>query len=196
MNTYFNNTIETIKYSLSSIDIHDFNKLVLDCETALKKGNKIIPTGLGKNVPICDKFVGTMLSMGLNANFLHTNSAVHGDLGMVKEGDVVIVLTKSGSTEESVYLVDLLEKRNNVVLWLISFNAEGILSMRMKNKILVPLEHEGDLWNIVPNNSTVLNLIVLQALAMELASRLNLDLEKDFKPNHPGGAIGKRLRDE
>ena len=56
------------------------------------------------------------------------------------------------------------------------------------------MEHEGDLWNIVPNNSTTLNLIVLQELAIELSRRLHLDLERDFKPNHPGGAIGKFLR--
>ena len=136
-----------------------------------------------------------MLSLGLNANFLHTNSAVHGDMGMVRPGDMVIILSKSGNTVESVYLTDLLLKRD-ISLWLLTFN-EG---SRMEEKIgsehvlIVPLEHEGDPWNIMPNNSTTLDLIVLQGLAMSLAERLHLELERDFKPNHPGGAIGQALQ--
>ena len=64
----------------------------------------------------------------------------------------------------------------------------------MENKLIIRLEHEGDLWNIVPNHSTTLNLIILQKIAMELSLRMGLELEKDFKPNHPGGAIGEVLR--
>ena len=150
--------------------------------------------GLGKNVPICDKFVGTMLSLGLNANFLHTNTAVHGDMGMVKTGDLVIILTKSGATSESVYLEELLEKREGVKLWLLSFKRDSILAQRMENKLIVELLHEGDMWDIVPNHSTTINLIILQKIAMELSKRLKLDLQKDFKPNHPGGAIGESLK--
>ena len=102
-----------------------------DCEQTLRNGNKIIATGLGKNVPICDKFVGTMLSLGLNAGFLHSNTAVHGDMGMVHSGDLVIVLTKSGATAESVYLVDLLKQRKGVKLWLLSFNEHSVLADSM-----------------------------------------------------------------
>ena len=88
-----------------------FEKLLDDSVEALDKGKKIIVSGLGKNVPICDKFMGEMLSLGQNAQFMHTNSAVHGDLGMVCEDDVVIILTKSGATAESVYLYEQLLKK-------------------------------------------------------------------------------------
>ena len=186
---YFADVERVISDSLESIDDIQFEQLVSDCEQTLRNGNKIIATGLGKNVPICDKFVGTMLSLGLNAGFLHSNTAVHGDMGMVHSGDLVIVLTKSGATAESVYLVDLLKQRKGVKLWLLSFNEHSVLADSMDNKLIIKLEHEGDLWNIVPNNSTTLNLIVLQAVAMELSKRLELSLEDDFKPNHPGGAI-------
>ena len=94
------------------------------------------------------------------------------------------------------YLVDLLKQRKGVKLWLLSFNEHSVLADSMDNKLIIKLEHEGDLWNIVPNNSTTLNLIVLQAVAMELSKRLELSLEDDFKPNHPGGAIGVTLRHE
>ena len=191
---YFQDDIEQLTRSLKSIDVKEMDKLIDACEKTLRSGHKIIPSGLGKNVPICDKFVGTMLSMGLDANFLHTNTAVHGDMGMVKPGDLVIILTKSGATVESIYLADLLKNRKGVQLWLISFKEHSILADTMKNKLIINLEHEGDLWNIVPNHSTTLNLIVLQKVAIELSKRMNLDLQRDFKPNHPGGAIGETLR--
>lgn len=191
---YFQDDIEQLTRSLKSIDVKEMDKLVDACEKTLRSGHKIIPSGLGKNVPICDKFVGTMLSMGLDANFLHTNTAVHGDMGMVKPGDLVIILTKSGATAESIYLADLLKNRKGVQLWLLSFKEHSILADTMENKLIINLEHEGDLWNIVPNHSTTLNLIVLQKVAIELSKRMNLDLQRDFKPNHPGGAIGETLR--
>lgn len=191
--SYFEKDAAIIENALKSIDKVQMDQLIAECEVALKAGHKIVASGLGKNVPICDKFVGTMLSMGMSAGFLHTNSAVHGDMGMVSQGDLVIILTKSGATSESVYLVDLLKKRENVTLWLISFKQHSILADSMDKKLIIDLEHEGDLWNVVPNNSTTLNLIVLQKVAMELSRRLDLSLEKDFKPNHPGGAIGAAL---
>ncbi len=190
---YFSEDMRVIENSLKSIRLDEIHKLLDACETTIRSGHKIIASGLGKNVPICDKFVGTMLSLGLDANFLHTNTAVHGDMGMVKQGDLVIVLTKSGATAESVYLVDLLKQRKGVQLWLLSFKKQSILAESMDNKLIVELEHEGDLWNIVPNRSTTLNLIILQKIAIELSKRLKLNLDSDFKPNHPGGAIGASL---
>lgn len=193
MNDFFYNEIEEIKNSLLSIDQNQMNKIINECEKALINGNKVIASGLGKNVPICEKFEGTMLSLGLNANFLHTNSAIHGDMGMVKKGDIVLILSKSGTTDETVNLVDLLSKRDNVKLWILTFNPEAPIVKSTQRSLVIDLKHEGDLWNVMPNNSTTIYLIVLQKIAIELSKRLNLSLEDDFKPNHPGGAIGKRL---
>lgn len=193
---YFYEDLKVLEDALRSIDSVQMEKLIEDCEKTIRSGHKIIASGLGKNVPICDKFVGTMLSLGLDANFLHTNTAVHGDMGMVKPGDLVIVLTKSGATSESVYLVDLLKQREGVQLWLLSFKQISVLADSMDNKLIISLAHEGDLWNIVPNHSTTLNLVILQKVAMELSKRMGLELERNFKPNHPGGAIGVSLRDD
>ena len=193
---YFRDNQTLIENALKSIDRIVLDQLIQECADTLRAGRKIVASGLGKNVPICEKFVGTMLSLGLRAGFLHTNSAVHGDMGMVEPGDLVIVLTKSGATGESVYLVDLLKQRKGVDLWLLSFGEQSILSNTMEKKLIVRLEHEGDKWNIMPNNSTTLNLIILQTISIELSRRLGLGLERDFKPNHPGGAIGAHLRHE
>ncbi len=190
---YFDRTMNQLENALKGISMSEMDHLIYECEATLKSGHKIIASGLGKNVPICEKFEGTMLSLGLEAQFLHTNSAVHGDMGMIREGDLVIILTKSGSTTESVYLEELLKNRKGVKTWLLSCNEKSILADSMENKLIIPLEHEGDPWNIMPNNSTTLYLLLLQTLAMQLAKRMNITLD-DFKRNHPGGAIGAKLQ--
>ena len=189
---YFDSILKTISNAIESLDEKQFDHLVNESVHALSRGNKIVVSGLGKNVSICDKFVGSMVSLGLNACFLHTNSAIHGDMGVVKDGDVVIILTKSGETEESVYLTKLLKQRS-IHLWLMTFERESTLTREIDNKLVIHMEHEGDLWNIMPNNSTTLNLIILQALVMQIAAKMELQLD-DFKRNHPGGHIGEVLR--
>ena len=77
-------------------------------------------------------------------------------------------------------------------MWLLTFSKESTLTKEIPNSVVLDLIHEGDMWNIMPNNSTTINLIVLQGLAMKIASTLGLTLD-DFKRNHPGGAIGMQL---
>lgn len=192
MLSYFEKQLQEIDSSIHSIDEHEFVRLVKEASETLKAGHKVVVSGLGKNVPICEKFVGSMVSLGLDACFLHTNSAVHGDMGIVKDGDLVLLLTKSGETQESVYLAKLLQERN-VNLWLLSFEEKSSLAEMIPNHIILKLSHEGDLWNIMPNNSTTLNLIVLQGLAMQVAKEQGLTVE-DFRRNHPGGHIGQVLK--
>lgn len=189
---YFEKQLAVISDAIHSLDEAEFTRLVAEATEVLGAGYKIVVSGLGKNVPICEKFVGSMVSLGLESYFLHTNSAVHGDMGIVKDGDIVILLTKSGETAESVYLAGLLKERN-VSLWLLSFSAESTLAREISNRIILNLGHEGDLWNIMPNNSTTLNLIVLQGLVMSIAQKMDLDISH-FIRNHPGGAIGESLR--
>lgn len=191
MITYFEKQMEELDHSLHSLDTARFEELVKDAVAVLRAGHKVIVSGLGKNVPICEKFVGSMVSMGLDAYFLHTNSAVHGDMGLVKDGDLVILLTKSGETSESIYLARLLKERD-IHMWLLTFVKESTLTKEIPNSIILDLDHEGDLWNIMPNNSTTMNLIVLQGLAMMIAKEMKMDI-RDFKRNHPGGHIGEVL---
>ena len=186
---YFEKQLKQIEHSLHSLNESEFERLVNEAVKTLDGGHKVIVSGLGKNVPICEKFVGSMLSLGMDACFLHTNSAVHGDMGVAKDGDMVIILTKSGETRESIYLTQLLKERN-VGLWLLTFERESTLTRVISNRIVLDLEHEGDMWNIMPNNSTTVNLVILQGLAMLIAERRGLKLE-DFKRNHPGGKIGE-----
>lgn len=188
---YFEKQLAEIDCSIHSLDESVFRRWVKEAVEVINSGHKIVVSGLGKNVPICEKFVGSMISMGLDAAFLHTNSAVHGDMGLVSEGDMVILLTKSGETAESIYLARLLSSRK-VNMWLLTFHRDSVLAKEISNSVILDLAHEGDLWNIMPNNSTTLNLIILQGLAMMIAKEKGIKLEQ-FKQNHPGGAIGEML---
>jgi arabinose-5-phosphate isomerase len=184
--------MEIINKSIESISDEMFTKLSDACyETVTQKKGKIIASGLGKNVPICEKIVGTMNSLGIPAAFLHTNTAIHGDLGIVQNNDLVLLLSKSGNTSESIVLAEYLLKRKANV-YAITFNNESTIGNLISNKLIINLEHEGDDWDLVPNNSSAVYLIVLQTLAIQLARRHGITLN-DFKKNHPGGAIGQVL---
>ena len=194
MIAYFEQVLDVVRDSMESMDEKVYNKLVDQCEETIRRGGKIIASGLGKNVPICEKFVGTLNSLGIDARFLHTNTAVHGDLGMVGKKDLVILLSKGGNTVETVALAEYLKERGTNT-WLFAFNEKGKSAEIVEQRLILHLLNEGDEWDIVPNNSTTVNLIVLQGIAIELGKRMGVTLD-DFKVNHPGGGIGARLRGE
>ena len=194
MISYYENVLAVLKDSVESIDDIEYEKLLGQCKATIESGGKIIASGLGKNVPICEKFVGTLNSLGIDARFLHTNTAIHGDLGMVGKRDLVLLLSKGGNTIETVQLAKYLKERGTNI-WLMTFSKNCKSAEIVEQIFCMELEHEGDAWNIVPNNSTSVYLIVLQGIAIELAKQLEITLD-DFKVNHPGGGIGAKLRGE
>lgn len=192
MISYYEEVMKVIRDSLESIPNETYEQLICECVETIKRGGKIVASGLGKNVPICEKFVGTLNSLGIDARFLHTNTAIHGDLGMVASEDIVILLTKGGNTMETVTLGEYLAIRGTNT-WLMSFYGAGKASAVVKKQFIMHLINEGDEWDIIPNNSTTVYLIVLQGLALEIGKRLGITLD-EFRANHPGGGIGERLR--
>lgn len=194
MNTYFDDKLKTITNSIDSMDLNVFDELLSQCQAVVQNGGKLIFSGLGKNVPVCEKIVGTLNSLGIQANFLHTNTAMHGDLGMIQDKDLIVVLSKSGNTAESILLLNYLQENKNADVWGFTFNENSkMVKMLPNNCLVLDLANEGDKWDIVPNNSSSVYLIVLQGLALQLGDRLGIELS-DFKVNHPGGAIGDKLR--
>ena len=188
---YYENVIEVIEDSVNSIDTEVYEQLIAESVNVLRSGGKIIASGLGKNVPICEKFVGTLNSLGIDARFLHTNTAVHGDLGMVGKKDIVYLLSKGGNTHETVTLAEYLKNRGTDT-WLMTFTEHCKSAEVVDKRFIMHLINEGDEWDIVPNNSTTVYLIVLQGIALEIGKRLGITLD-DFRINHPGGGIGARL---
>lgn len=188
---YYESVLEVIRDSIQSISEVDYERLITECMNVLNHGGKIIASGLGKNVPICEKFVGTLNSLGIDARFLHTNTAIHGDLGMVCSNDLVILLSKGGNTYETVMLAKYLKQRGTNT-WLMTFEETCKCAEFVDKRLIMQLQNEGDEWDIVPNNSTTVYLIVLQGIAIEIGKRMGVTLN-DFSLNHPGGGIGARL---
>ncbi len=191
MTGYYGEVMKVIEDSVESMDLVAYEQIIKESVEVLKSGGKIIASGLGKNVPICEKFVGTLNSLGIDARFLHTNTAVHGDLGMVGRSDIVYLLSKGGNTVETVALAGYLKERGTDT-WLLTFTEKCKSAEVIEKRLVMHLINEGDEWNIVPNNSTTIYLIILQGIAIEIGKRMGITLD-DFKINHPGGGIGAKL---
>ena len=192
--SYFQKDLDMISASLACVNTETFERWISAVCTALKNGKKIVITGAGKNYPICQKVADTMQSTGLQVYALDACEALHGSMGIICEDDVLIMLSKSGETKELITLLHALRGKANS--YIISFTRESTLCGMCDEQIILDLEAEGDLWNLLPNNSTAVSLILLQTLAVQVQSKLQLDLQKDFLANHPGGNIGAAYREK
>lgn len=187
---YFQNDLEIVRKALESVNIQTFEQLVSDVCAVLNNQNKVIITGAGKNYPICQKVADSMRSIGLQVFALGAYEALHGSMGFIRQGDLLIILSKSGETKELVTFLNCV--REKVDSYLITFTSENKLSGLAHHQITMKLEAEGDMWNMIPGNSTTASLMLLQTLTTQVQKRLELDLERDFLSHHPGGYIGEK----
>lgn len=192
MQRFIKNQLDTASKTFKKFDFSSSNKLVDECLASIKNEGKIVTTAIGKNAPICEKFVGTLNSLDISSYFLNSNTAFHGDLGVIKANDLVIVMSKSGETNESIKIAKILKKRKTNC-WLITCNKDCTIRKHIYKSITLPIKHEGDQWDLIPNNSTLVFLIFLQSLALKLAQKLTVDIDT-LKKNHPSGGIGKKLK--
>ena len=152
---------------------------------------RVIITGMGKSGIIAKKIVATMNSTGTAALYLHPSDALHGDLGMVRDEDVVITISKSGDTKEILQLIPMFKRIGVPMIGMLG-NLNSQLS-RMSNIVLdVSVEEEACPYLMAPTTSTTVALAMGDALAVALLERKNFS-ESDFALFHPGGNIGKRL---
>jgi arabinose-5-phosphate isomerase len=191
MNKRFEQIIYNLKFSLESINFSKLNELISDCIFTINNNGKIISSGIGKNVPICEKFDGTLKSLGIPSLFINSNTALHGDLGSINKNDLVIVLSKSANSNEILNFYNHLLLRG-CRIWFITFNKKLLFNNSHTKILFINLIHESDLWNIMPINSSTINLIVLHEIAIQLSKKLKIKLA-EFKFNHPGGNIGLLL---
>ncbi|MFV0530406.1 MAG: SIS domain-containing protein [Flavobacteriales bacterium] len=156
-----------------------------------KSKGKVIVSGIGKSAHIANKIVATLNSTGVFAQFLHAAEAIHGDLGLIREEDIVMVLSKSGNTPEIKNLVTLL-KSYTVTLVGLTSHKESYLAKHADYVLHVPIEKEAGPNNLAPTTSTTAQLVMGDALAVALM-HVNKFTEADFAKSHPGGSLGKRL---
>jgi len=168
-----------------------FQAAVTAMQHSVENGHKIITTGMGKSGHIAAKVAATLTSTGSPAVFLDCANAIHGDLGLLSEGDCVLLFSYSGSTEEIVRLVPLL-KRPGVTLVALSGKAKSPLVEASDHHLDVSVKSEACPLNLAPTASTTAMLVMGDALAMALMQARGVTREL-FASLHPGGAIGRAL---
>lgn len=152
---------------------------------------RVVVTGMGKSGLVGAKISATFSSTGTPSIFLHPAEAVHGDIGMVVPGDVVLAISSSGETEELVRLLEIL-KRLDVRLVALTGGQGSTLARHAQAAIDVGCEREASPLGLVPTASTTAALAMGDALAMALVERRGFTLE-DFARNHPGGRLGRKV---
>jgi arabinose-5-phosphate isomerase len=153
---------------------------------------RVVVTGLGKSGLVGRKLAATFASTGTPALFLHTGEALHGDLGMLTAGDVMLAISASGETAE---LIELLEsvKRLAVPLLALTANPKSTLAAASKIVLDIAVKEEACSLNLAPTASTAAAMAMGDALAIALLERRGFN-EQDFAALHPGGRLGNKLR--
>ncbi len=173
---------------LATLLDEDFSKAV-DC--ILQSKGRVIISGIGKSAIIASKIVATLNSTGTPAIFMHAGDAIHGDLGTIQDDDVVICISKSGTTPEIKMLVPLIKRGNNTLIGMTG-NPDSFLAKQADFILNTFVEKEACPNDLAPTTSTTAQLVMGDALAIVLLELRGFS-SADFAKYHPGGALGKRL---
>ena len=157
----------------------------------IANSNKVILSGIGKSGLIAKKIAATLSSYNISAVFLHPVEALHGDIGIIQHNDVVILLSKSGSTEEVVRLVPFIKSRNAKIISIIT-NTKSFLGHNSDIVLEASIEREACPFDVAPTSSTTVALVIGDALAISAALIKGVTLQ-DFSKTHPLGTIGKTI---
>lgn len=160
-------------------------------ESILSSKGRVVISGIGKSAIIAQKIVATLNSTGTPSIFMHAADAIHGDLGMIQEDDLVVVISKSGNTPEIKVLASLLRQNDNILVAIVG-NTDSFLAQQADYILDTTVEREACPFNLAPTTSTTAQLAMGDALAVCLIEGRKFT-DRDFARYHPGGALGKRL---
>ncbi|WP_442592151.1 KpsF/GutQ family sugar-phosphate isomerase [Pedobacter sp. AW31-3R] len=166
----------------------DFAKIV---ELIIAGSGRVIITGIGKSAIIAQKIAATFNSTGTPSFFMHASDAVHGDLGMVQQNDIIICISKSGNTPEIKVLLPLLKQSGNVLIGMVG-QLESELGRQADLILNTTVDMEACPNNLAPTTSTTAQLAMGDALAVSLLYTRDFNAQ-DFARYHPGGSLGKKL---
>ena len=159
--------------------------------TTARSGKRVILTGIGKSGLIARKIAATLISTGTPSAFLHPTEALHGDLGLLTHGDVLVALSYSGESEELLRLLPVLP-RLGVTLVTLTGCDNSTLAKASAYVLDVSVDREACNHQLAPTTSTTVMLALGDALAIDVSRRLGFQ-PQDFAELHPGGQLGKRL---
>lgn len=168
-----------------------FLELVETIIDLIAKGGKIVVTGVGKSGHIGKKMAASLASTGSTAIFLHPVEAMHGDLGMIQEGDLLLALSYSGETDELLHVI-LPAKRLGVKIASFSGNGDSSLAKLSDIAVVAPVPREACPFNLAPTTSSTAHLALGDALAVTLMHLRNFT-KSDYGRLHPSGAIGRAV---
>jgi arabinose-5-phosphate isomerase len=174
--------------ALEQLMDHQFEKAV---ELLFSCKGRIIVSGIGKSAIIAQKIVATFNSTGTPAVFLHAADAIHGDLGMVQEQDVVLIVSKSGESPEVKVLLSLIRGFGNPLISIVG-NLQSVLARQSDIVLNASVSQEACMNNLAPTSSTTAQLVMGDALAVTLMELRGFGSE-EFARFHPGGTLGKKL---
>ena len=169
--------------------LNDQFERVISCIGSTK--GRIVVSGIGKSAIIAQKIVATFNSTGSPSIFLHAADAIHGDLGVVQQEDVVIIISKSGESPEVKVLVPLIKNFGNCLI-AITGNMDSYLAKKADFVLNTTVDQEACPNNLAPTTSTTAQLVMGDAIAVCLMEQKGFNIE-DFAKLHPGGALGKKL---
>ncbi len=173
---------------LSALLTEDFNTI---CNLILKARGRLIVSGIGKSAVIAQKIVATLNSTGTPAVFLHAADAIHGDLGMILNFDVVMIISKSGESPEIKVLAQLIKSFGNPLVGMVG-NTDSYLARQSDYVLNTTVSQEACPNNLAPTSSTTAQMVMGDALAVALMELRGFK-SSDFAKFHPGGSLGKKL---
>lgn len=184
-------TIELEAKSISGLSafINDAFEKAVSAIAACK--GRVVISGIGKSAVIAQKIVATLNSTGTPSIFMHAADAIHGDLGIIQQEDVVVIISKSGESPEIKVLVPLIKNFNNILVGMVG-NTDSFLARQSNIVLNTTVEQEACPNNLAPTSSTTAQLVMGDALAVCLMEMKGFRSE-DFAKFHPGGMLGKKL---
>ncbi len=185
------NTLKLESEAILNLSQHINDDFVNVVHAILACKGRVIVTGIGKSAIIAQKIVATFNSTGTPSIFMHAADAVHGDLGMIQRDDIVMCLSKSGSTPEIKLLAPLLKQSGNLLIGMLGA-PESDLAKQADYILNTQVEKEACPHNLAPTTSTTAQLAMGDALAICLLQSREFNTQ-DFARYHPGGSLGKRL---
>jgi arabinose-5-phosphate isomerase len=168
-----------------------FEQAVVQILEGTQNGGKLVFTGIGKSADVARKTVATLNSTGTAAAFLHAADALHGDLGLVSEGDVVMAVSKSGATAELIALLPMLQARDLNLMAMVG-RPDSPIGRAAGVVLDVSVDQEACPYDLAPTTSSAAQLAMGDALAMALMEARGFSSD-DFARHHPGGSLGRRL---
>ena len=184
-------TIRLEQESIAGLQAYINESFVKATEAILSAKGRVVISGIGKSAIIAQKIVATLNSTGTPSLFMHAVDAIHGDLGMVQQEDIVMLISKSGDSPEIKVLTSLIKNFGNLLIGMVG-NTHSFLAKQCDIVLDTTIEQEACPNNLAPTTSTTAQMVMGDALAVCLMEQKGFGND-EFAKFHPGGMLGKKL---